>query len=835
MNMKKVLEHGDTVVLEPFLLGSNFNQGEMENMNGRFIRKIKVIAIGCLLFLAACGKAGENNEAQKQQPTITNTLAPTTTPTSTIVPTATVVPTESPVPTMEITSVPDNGNIELNKENFPDINFRLYLEKFVDLNQDSILSLSEREAVIRIQNGFADYDKSAWWNEGHVDTAWRDDPEIADRCEYLDKICNFEGIGYFPNLYEIQIIGFEPSPELKELVFTNPSLEIFKLTYGEEKITIDLSACKKLRTCVINCSSETKPEILLPKHLEVTPLNDYECVIGETARKWMLRDFTEPSPTPVPQEDLPCPDYAIDWKDENLEAAMRKITEIRDREIMLSDVYGITELKLLKKDISDISALSVMENLVSLNLKNNHISDISALAELTKLQGLNLDNNEITDISSLNGLYQLVSLSANENRIVDISPLSGLSNLNVVRMNNNQIEDITALCGLQNLEDLWLENNRITQVDSLTDLPALQVLLLDNNRIEEIHWSDMPMLWSLDLSQNVIREITLTNMPELSMIELNDNFITDVSGLVELEGLVTLDLRGTPVENIEPVKHVLEIYYNGGIIRTYGDETVIITPVPTEKPTEVPKEDIPLEKAYFPDEIFREFLAEYVDYDKDGILSFQERTWLTAVDCSGPCLENMSDYSSEERQEIYRKIKAVSSFAGLEYFDKIQTISLDEECAVEYLTINHPNLEILNVQSDSLKEFSVETAPELIFLLLRISPENIGNVEIQWDSLTKLQELSLKNVPVSMEDCLQRELLLFLTLENCEITWTENNIDFSVLPQLVNVYIEVSGAQKAEILDFTQNDCLEGVYVTEGVFAEIKLPNEEVILEYITH
>lgn len=813
-------------------------------MKGRFIRKIKVAAIGCLLFLAACGKAEENN-------TVTTTLIPTTTPTPTATitptPTVTVVLPESPVPTMELTPVPDNGDIELNQTNFPDINFRLYLEKFVDLNQDKMLSLAEREAVIRIQNDYADYDKSAWWNECHVDTAWWDEPEKAERCKYVDRIRNLEGIGYFPNLYEIQISYMDLLPEITELVITNPNLEIFKLSFGKE-ITIDLTACKKLRTCIIDFDLELNAEILLPEHLEVTPLNGYECVIGETARKWMLRDFTEPSPTPVPQEDLPCPDYAIDWKDENLEAAMRKETEIRDREIMLSDVYGITKLDIRGNDISDISALSVMTNLVSLNLKNNDISDISALAELTKLQGLTLDNNEITDISVLSGLYQLVSFSAEENRIVDVSPLSGLSNLNSINMKNNQIEDISALSGLQNLEDLWLENNRITQVDGLTDLPALRVLLLDNNRIEEIHWSDMPMLWALDLSQNVIREITLTNMPELAMIELDDNFITDVSGLAELEGLVTLDLRGTPVENIEPVKHALEIYYNGGIIRTYGTSTVIltvtptvtVTPIPAEKPTEVPtpipvsasKEDIPLTDAYFPDEMFREFLADYVDFDKDGILTFQERTWLTAVDSSGPCLENMGEYSNEEIQEMHAKIKAVSSFAGLEYFDKVQSVSLDEECAVEYLAISHPNLEILNVQSNSLKEFSLQNAPELIFLLLRIHPETAGNVDIQWNSLAKLQEVSLRNVPVSMEDLFQRELLLFLTLENCEITWNDKTVDFSVLPELVNVYIKVSGKQEAETLDFSRNDSLEGVRVTEGAFVEIMLPNEDVILKY---
>ena len=520
-------------------------------MNRRFIRKIKVAAICCLLFLASCGTAEENNEMKEQQPLVTNTLTST----------ATVVPTESPVPTIEVTPIQDNDDIELNKENFPDINFRLYLEKFVDLNQDDILSLSEREAVIRIQNDYADYDKSAWWNECHVDTAWWDEPEKAERCKYVDKIRNLEGIGYFPNLYEIQIRYIDLVPEITELVITNPNLEIFKMSFGKE-ITIDLTACKKLRTCIIDFDSEIKPDILLPEHLELTPLNGYECVIGETARKWMLRDFSEPSPTPVPQKDLPCPDYAIDWKDENLEAAMRMETEIRDREIMLSDVYGITELNLRGNNISDISVLFVMENLVSLDLGDNDISDISALEKLTKLQKLTLDKNKIENISALSGLYQLISFSAEENQIVDVSPLSGLLNLYDVSMKNNQIEDITALSGLQKLEHLWLENNRITQVDKLKDLPALRVLLLDNNRIEEIHWSDMPMLWALSLEQNNIREISLKNMPELGMIDLDNNYITEVSGLAELEGLINLDLRGNPVESIEPVAHVLEVYYD---------------------------------------------------------------------------------------------------------------------------------------------------------------------------------------------------------------------------------------------------------------------------------
>ena len=39
-----------------------------------------------------------------------------------------------------------------------------------------------------------------------------------------------------------------------------------------------------------------------------------------------------------PVEHEKTEDYAIDWKDENLEAAMREITGITDRDIMYSDV-----------------------------------------------------------------------------------------------------------------------------------------------------------------------------------------------------------------------------------------------------------------------------------------------------------------------------------------------------------------------------------------------------------------------------------------------------------------------------------------------------------------
>ncbi|MYA98488.1 hypothetical protein F4X90_02240, partial [Candidatus Poribacteria bacterium] len=81
------------------------------------------------------------------------------------------------------------------------------------------------------------------------------------------------------------------------------------------------------------------------------------------------------------------------------------------------------------RNISDISLLAELKNLVSLDLRNNNISDISPLAELIQLTSLVLQNNNISDVSPLAELTQLNSLNLQNNNISDVSPLVGLINL----------------------------------------------------------------------------------------------------------------------------------------------------------------------------------------------------------------------------------------------------------------------------------------------------------------------------------------------------------------------------------------------------------------------
>ena len=54
-----------------------------------------------------------------------------------------------------------------------------------------------------------------------------------------------------------------------------------------------------------------------------------------------------PNPKYISWEDSGLKDHAMDWKDEALEAGMRKVTGITQGDIMLSDVFPMTSLTLM--------------------------------------------------------------------------------------------------------------------------------------------------------------------------------------------------------------------------------------------------------------------------------------------------------------------------------------------------------------------------------------------------------------------------------------------------------------------------------------------------------
>ncbi len=238
-------------------------------------------------------------------------------------------------------------------------------------------------------------------------------------------------------------------------------------------------------------------------------------------------------------KDAGLEDHVMDWKDANLEAGMREITDITEGDIMLSDVWEITELDLSECGISDISALSELTNLQKLELWKNNIGNISEISGLTNLQVLNLTSNAISDIRALNGLTNLQELYLVNNAISDISALSGLMNLQKLGLGGNSIDDISVISGLTNLQVLNLSDTAISDINALSSLTNLQGLNLCNNAISDIS--------------------ALSGLTNLQELYLDDNAISDISALSGLTNLQELWLAGNAISDYSPVDFVPEV------------------------------------------------------------------------------------------------------------------------------------------------------------------------------------------------------------------------------------------------------------------------------------
>jgi hypothetical protein len=130
---------------------------------------------------------------------------------------------------------------------------------------------------------------------------------------------------------------------------------------------------------------------------------------------------------------------------------------------------------------------------VSIHLNNQGITD-EQLAELVasgeipaNVTYLRLHHNEITNLSPLSGLTDLVILELFFNEITDISPLSGLVNLSHLYLEGNEITDLSPLGSLMGLSVLGLggeENN--DNFARLAELGALGIATWSADEDDEI-------------------------------------------------------------------------------------------------------------------------------------------------------------------------------------------------------------------------------------------------------------------------------------------------------------------------------------------------------------
>lgn len=114
----------------------------------------------------------------------------------------------------------------------------------------------------------------------------------------------------------------------------------------------------------------------------------------------------------------------ITFQDKNLEQVIRTNINKPTGPLLKGDVDTIKELSVRKKNISNVSGIQNLTNLIHLDLSFNKIDNIEPIRGLTSLVDLHLNSNQIDNIKPLSGLTNLIGLYLGSNPIKDYSPIS---------------------------------------------------------------------------------------------------------------------------------------------------------------------------------------------------------------------------------------------------------------------------------------------------------------------------------------------------------------------------------------------------------------------------
>ncbi len=223
----------------------------------------------------------------------------------------------------------------------------------------------------------------------------------------------------------------------------------------------------------------------------------------------------------------------------------------------------ITELDMSNMGLREISGIAGFENLTKLNLSGNDISDLSPLMNLPRLQALDISNTAVSDLRPLMGIDSLTWLNASNCSINSTSALSMMNGLTQLYLDGNPIMDFSGLRKVKTLSTLGLNSTGLDDegLYYLRGLSLLATLNIEDNpnmsgeAVDELR----AYLGSCIINHSVLSyrvdfdgHAVTTDTVELS---LPGQGISDISALMRLNQLESIDLSGNAISNLYPIQN----------------------------------------------------------------------------------------------------------------------------------------------------------------------------------------------------------------------------------------------------------------------------------------
>ncbi len=222
------------------------------------------------------------------------------------------------------------------------------------------------------------------------------------------------------------------------------------------------------------------------------------------------------------------------------------VTNDRLREI--AKATQITELTLDNNSIDTVHTLSSLTALNFLSLCNNELTEIKGLDRLNSLTTLILVGNKINDLSAISGLKSLTELSVADNEITSLMGAGNLAGLTKLDLSGNKLTSLSGISSLSALESLTAVNCGLTDIAAITKLTGLVTVDFSGNKIADLSALRQTGVTTLTLVDCNIKSLSAVNgIRTLRILNVSDNPIDDVTPIISLPTLETLDISNTKV------------------------------------------------------------------------------------------------------------------------------------------------------------------------------------------------------------------------------------------------------------------------------------------------
>jgi len=219
----------------------------------------------------------------------------------------------------------------------------------------------------------------------------------------------------------------------------------------------------------------------------------------------------------------------------------------------LAGLHNLVRLDLSGNSVRDLTALTNMHQLEQLYLSYNAVNSIGVVSALPSLRVLDLSYNNLNSIATIGTCISLEDLDVTHNKLSDVSAVGNLKKLTRFAAAENTISDVTALSACSELTDLNIASNTVSDISLLCNLSQLMHFNFSNNSVAVLPaWSVDCALVTIDGSYNQISSVEeLRDLYNLNRVNLDYN--TEIESIDALEGcpaLVQVDVYGTKVTEV---------------------------------------------------------------------------------------------------------------------------------------------------------------------------------------------------------------------------------------------------------------------------------------------